>query len=404
MTILTLPVVAYDDKHLAQLLNGPRAANVSRLIQNGLVTTDSAILIHAMFTEQDSTRSGFRSHSELRGKALSRESLFRDYVSMERGTIFSTHDSSAAVARPQTERLGVASAVLTMNELLGITEADWERIPESSLQPTLDFGIRASDGSHIITVEAKGTIAESPTLRSSGSTSHAKTSIEEKKAAFRSGPRSAADEAYGVITAIGRSPDTPPAVYLLDPPVEPGLEDPQAFRLLNRLEYYLQHLGLISRFSMLIALRNRLGALRRIGNINILDKESLVRADGGRFFAPAITGGGPFIEVEGVIGRVLLDTARTSNNETRPSPFVGFAREIFDVVASQDFARITQWRWTSPLEYSRPIRLPSVGREDDQHRISGHLTFGVNSAGLAYGSFTPKIVTQVSRRQREAEW
>lgn len=339
MTIIHFPVQAYDQAHLGLLTRGPRAEAVRKLLKSGLTTTDAAILIHTMFTEQDPNRAGFRSHKELAAKAESREAAFRDYITMTGGKIHAGGGQNTT-QKSQTERLGVACAVLAMNEILGTTEADWERIEESNKKKTLDYQLTASDGKSIVAVEAKGTIAEAPEVKSSGSASVMKGDIEAKKKASRAVPGPRAHEEFGVITAIGKQAATTPRIYLLDPPAMGADRDPRRVRLLARMKYYLHHLALTSQFRMLIAVRNRINALVAISRTEELDGVQLTNADGEPFSLPEAFGDRPIVEVGGVVGRVLFRDRRAWKRESSRDGsmlFVGFARNIFPLLVGQKF-------------------------------------------------------------------
>jgi hypothetical protein len=383
---LHFPVEAYDERHEKLLMEGPRAANIRRLLKQGLRTTESAILIHAMFTEQDSERVGFRTHNDLADKAASREAIFRDYVEMSNGAIAS-RGKQQTVHRGQTERLGCACAVLTMNELLDTTEADWERIEDSALLKTLDFQLKVSDGKAVVGVEAKGTVAENPLLRSSGSTSKMRRDIEDKKVSARATHVPGSNEAYGVITAIGTTLDTPPTIYLLDPPAEGFGGDPGKARLLNRMNYYLRHLALVGQFRMLMALRNRIQAIERLSSYRDLDGVGLTNTGGTLFALPSGFGDPDMHFIGGLVGRILRPT-RIRSRVPSSLRFVGFSRRIFQVLTEQSYDQLLEWRRPRQQE---TVEGRLLVRLDDQsaERTSGSLIANVNAAGIALGWFRP---------------
>ncbi len=387
MTAINIPVQAYDQTHLDLLEKSPRAHSIGNLLRAGLQTTDAAILIHSLFTEQDPHRVGFRSYQELAAKAASRESTFRDYINMTEGSVHAI-GAQNTTQKNQTERLGVACAVLAMNQVLGTTEADWERIEESNKRKTLDYWRYVSEGKRIVAVEAKGTVAKQPDLQGSGSCSKMKRDIDAKKKELRTTKQVKAHEEFGVITAIGNAPSTQPRMYLLDPKPQGVDRDPHRARVLARMHYYLRHLTLVSQFRMLLALRNRINALAAHSQIDTFAGVRLTDLNGEQFRLRSVFGDRPLVEVNGIVGRILPPPRQGRAGKDLPTLFIGFAKPIFNLLVAQDFNKLLKWRWAEHVESTHRVRV-SLSALNDDHVVeqSGELRLGVNSAGIALGWF-----------------
>lgn len=384
MATITFAVEAYDQEHLAALNAGPRSVEIAKLINGGLVVSDTEILIHAMFTEQDPNRIGYDKYYKLAQLFERREDTFRDYFSLSNNDIFAT-GSQNSTQKGQTERLGVACSILAMNKILGVTEADWERIEESNKSKTLDYQLSVSNGISIVGVESKGTIADNPAKKSSGSTSDMKGSIEAKKKAARLKSKLKFNEEYGVITAIGNKSGIMPRIYLLDPPSEGTDMDPGKIRILNRLRYYKHQLSYVSGFGLLAALENRINIFDKIDDYKNLDGISLAASSGEPIMLPGKYYGRPLIEVNGIIGRCYGERFFRRRTPDWKVPFFGFDRKIFDILAAQKFNNIVEYKSINTDEYSKKITFWANAGEKKSSPFTGNLRYRLNSAGIAYG-------------------
>lgn len=384
MTEFTLSVQPYDDVHKKVLLNGPDGARWKQLFEGGLATSDHELLVHAMFQEQQD-RDGFRTYEELAALAQSRERQFRDYFELS-ATGVRARTSASDVPKGQTERLGVAVALMTANRAAGLTTADWRRIEESRAQKTLDHEHRwrASTGERFVRVEAKGTVSPERSHIKTATVSRMKGHIAEKKKDARSGSPGTPSVEYGVITAVS-SADGPPTVFALDPPSPDEQEEPRRERVLARLGFYASFLRLVSRFRMLSALQNRLRALEAVSDLDDLDGLALVDEDGDPVSVPTALGYRRLL-IDGVIGRVLVAPSRRWNRDTPRldhAQFVGVETRVFEVVAKQNFGHLLAYR----AKRRRHSELVSVALPHGQGPLQGRLDFAVTDAGIAFGRF-----------------
>lgn len=383
MSDIKLTVEPYDPSDRAELLKGDARQGWQRLFENGLTVSDEQILIHSMFAQQQD-RDGFRTYDELARRFQDTEREFRSYVAMSEGTI-------RALSKPRdmkvyTERLGVAVAIIAANEVTQITEADWVKIGETNTSKTLDYEWRASDGERFIRLEAKGSVTEGATTRSN--VSDAKKSIREKKETARSGLTAPSVE-YGLITLISTG-DHRPTIFALDPPGPDEPLDPRRERLLGRLAYFASHLALVSRSKMVTVLRNRRNAIASLSDFDELDGLVLERSEGERFYLSRTFGNRPLVELDGVVGRVLRPRRRPWDDDRPPyARFVGFERDLFEILVRQDFDEILAYR------AARRRRKMNVDlRSESGEPVGAMADFVVNTAGIAFGAVTPSTFAE----------
>lgn len=257
----------YNDAHRDKLMKHKYANRIKHLVDFNLSEKEKEFLVYAMFTEQDG-RPRFRNYSELKRLVPSRIQLLKDYIDTSNGTVRSL---VPGWKNKVTERVGVAAALLAMNEVFDVHRADWERIPETSRRKTMDFQL-ASDGTDFILVEAKGTVFETGNLhRDADLEQHIK---EKKKAHLAENPY--LNSLFGVITGIPCQLNKTAQCLLLDPLFEDIEMDPAKYQLLSRLYFYSRILRVISPGQLVRALLNRIEVLKRSSNYTEFDRLPLV--------------------------------------------------------------------------------------------------------------------------------
>ena len=118
----------YDGHHKSMLLKHRLAARITGLVSTSLQLSEDEFFTYMVFTEQ-APHQGFRNYSELKSKLPGRISYFRDYLDTTDGTV---RPKLLPLKRDITERVGVSTALLLMNRIFNLHQADWECIPESN--------------------------------------------------------------------------------------------------------------------------------------------------------------------------------------------------------------------------------------------------------------------------------
>jgi len=241
-----LELFASPDNPLCQWSN-----HFQELAKEGLRVDEEELFAYAIFVEWVDSP-GWNTYKDLALRLPNRRERFEEYVHCGDG-------SSICLTRPPTrdicEALGVGATLTLTARVLGLTNADFSKIPETSKHRTLDYEhpLRASNGNQLIRVEAKGT-------HDGKSVSAQKASIKEKKATLRD------DTEYGGHSEcmIGVIFDLQykrsrgySRLIVMDPPADQVFLDPDFVQLVNRLYYYSMELSHISRGQLSVALANR---------------------------------------------------------------------------------------------------------------------------------------------------
>ncbi len=320
----------YDEEHEFRLHNHPYSQQIKRLINNGLKVDENELVVYSIFREQKNYP-GWRNYQELKEHLPLRIDTFRKYFDLS-GKSLRARFPAKDFDTVQTESAGVATSLFLMNEIYGLHEADWERIPITSRMKTLDFQL-ASNGSIYIQVESKGTIFDTGTLPKN---KDLKDSIEEKKEEQRK-KFAPSTSFFGVITGIPHHFNTTAQCLLLDPDGETHIEDPEKYQLLARLHFYMNNLRTISRSHVVMALRNRIQILEASDKYTDLNKISLVDVYGEELEAPS-----PSIYNKTYIGEYIAGNMfPISRTEFFYS---AFDLDIYRMMVKQNFEEIRAFR------------------------------------------------------------
>lgn len=262
--MLKLDVGFYDGRH-QDLLRGtcPRYDQLERLTHDGLDIEAEELFSYSMFAEQVRTEAGWQTYRDLVAELAPFRQTWERHFDCSALTVSAKRETSE-IPNHHKEALGVGGALAVVSHAYGLTEADWQKIPEHGLK-TLDFQI-ASTGTDFIEVEAKGSVV--PDYHKTH-LSDAKGGIEKKKRAQRD--LSNTHTMIGVITAIPSDRNLRTRCYLLDPPPEELSFDPFKYKLLARLHFYWRELRLVSRAHFLHVLANRIQSILLVSDYRSLD-------------------------------------------------------------------------------------------------------------------------------------
>lgn len=332
------------------------------LKQSGLSLTQDELFVYSMYYEWHD-RNGWRTYADLRSRLSSRLARFEDYIEKVDALRL-----SMAPVKDVTESLGIGATLAASAKLLGLTEADFSKIPETSRHSVLDFTRTwmASDGEVMFNVEAKGTV---------DSASRAKhiQSIRKKKADTRR-PKGTTP-----LIELGMVLDLPltkshAELTLVDPPVDGVSTDPVKWRLLSRLRYYQEELRRVTSGRLSTSLADRIEVLDRLSTYAELDGLPIT----GPFGTPVKIYSSIAYTLhtnQGVFHGRLYDLSVASRHQ--PSTrllFRGLNREIILSLGKQDFKGITTFRYAPQTVVVERWR--NSGR-------SGNLL--LSSAGIATG-------------------
>jgi hypothetical protein len=374
------------DEHDLELFSDPEnllcewSNHFHELVKEGLKMDEEELFAYAIFVEWADSP-GWNTYKDLARKLPNRREQFEEYVHSEEG-------SSICLTRPPTrnicEALGVGATLTLTARVLGLTNADFRRIPETSKHKTLDYEhpLRASNGNQLIRVEAKGT-------HDGKSVASQRASIKEKKASQRDATEydQHSECMIGVIFDLQyKRPRGSSRLIVLDPPADQGFLDPAFVQLVNRLNYYSKEVAHISRGQLAVALANRTRDVEALkSNWRALDGLQLLSSRGQPVSVYETTGDW-VRSVDGTVfnGRLydlrLTEEARRGPlSEIREKParlyFRGLIHQSLKLLAKQDFEALRQLRFDQ-----RTFRIS--GRFDGEIKLL--------PSGLAVGLLKPR--------------
>jgi len=393
----------YDSSHRQLFLQSAACSilQAANLPANLAIPTSDFLTYYLFYKKRPGTR-GYSSYDEIRPK-------YRNALVELDGLVDFRNGSVGVVSAPgmntgTTERLGEAIGLMVISKLHGLVDADWAKIGETTKRKTLDYEYAASDGNLLIKTEAKGT-ATTDNEKKPPTVSNHKASIEQKKIAERNvaGGQSNA-LLYGTIGVLDDRQKSVARCWLLDPPLTFDAS-PKQFRIIARLSAIADLLSFISlRSAVTTALRNRVNALKSLGNINELDGVALVKGNGEDFDKRSLTGFGernPWFWNKSYVtdgpagGQVIaLDDSALL--------FIGIQEELLLLAINQSFDSISEFKFpTGTVHKTVRCVVPSgrfnrefehiltdrlkINREDSyvSFDLSGNLHY--SSGGLVFG-------------------
>ena len=241
--------------------NYPNQEILDNLTRTPLEISQDEFLAYMMFTEQKDVN-GFQTYEDLKGKIERRLGDIEDYLIFENDSV-QTRFIGNKMYGDFTERIGVSLGLCSINQIHGLTEADWKLIPVMRTKAfDYEFPI-ASDRIQFIQVENKGSTTENNTLKTSSVSQHY-SSIKAKKSQIleeesKAGIPRYKNLYYGTIGVLDQEPSRNAKVWLVDPPAFNIEMDPTKYKLLSRLRYYLdafKNIGVRSKITS--SLKNRI--------------------------------------------------------------------------------------------------------------------------------------------------
>jgi hypothetical protein len=259
--------------------------------------------------------------------------------------------------------------------------------------PTFDYEYptsTASDATHMIQVESKGTVVDDSSIISDP-IRRRKALIDAKKEKIRLREQAGsyphpAGLRYGVICALGRT--GPLHCWLTDPPPMEGA-DPRKFRLLARLQYIRDWISFLSKRSQLAAsLATRLRALHALADPFVLANVPLLRDDNEPYEIPPFDSMGRRSGLPGTLCQVTDGPAvgtllRLTRGELL---FLGVQRKLYEMAAEQNFAEILSYRETHGSVEKRVHCVLPRGRAQRMHLERLHETSRGPSAYVRFAA------------------
>lgn len=274
--MIRINVDYYDDKNRKLFSKYPNVKDIDRVVCNSAEVEEAEFMTYMLFKEK-MDKPHFRNYRELAQNATERIHEYDHYLNFS-NTVRARFEPIYMHNRNDiTEKVGIAGSLCVANRIHGLTEADWEKIPEKK-EKTTDYYL-ASDSHNFIIVEAKGSTSENNLNKNDSVYSH-KSTINLQKTAERErhGPQNGLY--YGMITVIDNREDSIAQCWLVDPEPPEIYEEPLKYRLLSRLFFYWRNLRVITPHSHILSnLINRIQVLNYIPHKD-LDSIPLLNRNG----------------------------------------------------------------------------------------------------------------------------
>lgn len=324
---INVKVDYYDAEEKENFEHYPNAQAIQDIVGKHIRIDLGEFWAYMMFKDQQNYP-GFRTYEELEQQIPRRYSHFVDFFNFHNGSI-SVHERPKATNEVR-ERYGEAVSLCLISQLHSLHEADWETIPESNQEKTLDYAIPIASNNEIyIQVESKGSFVDDNRRKNSSISSH-KSSIHGKKSEQRENNPN--NIYYGVISVLDERVDSVAQSWLVDPPAQDIGTSPTRDKLLKRLYFYWRNLKVINpRTPILQVLKNRIEVIRVADDYEQFDGLALQDINGepikiqeGRFTNYSS------INEEEIIGQIIPVDETTVF-------FYGFATELYQILSDQKF-------------------------------------------------------------------
>jgi len=369
----------------------PNAVILNKVVQNGISISKDEFLAYLMFTEQ-MDRNGFRTYNDLQSRIQNRLGDIDDFLSFNNGSIQSRMTALEMMQPGFTERIGVALGLCVVNKIHGLTAADWKKIDETrgrNAYPTFDFEFPlASTGTNFIQAENKGSIVTDNALQNASVQNHY-IRIENKKAFVR------AEETqrqisihqnlyYGTIGVLDGQPNSIAKVWLIDPPAFELEMEPQKYKLLARLHYYLDEFKNVGVKERIIkALETRIVEIEKSSDYSKFNNVPLnypyprayhLFMDGKMFAA---------VDTNEAFGKIFI----VEINQNIYAYLIAFPKALMRIIILQNFESILNYEYSPDFINERvQVLIRLRDREIGKSTLPNNLKFVFNERRKYYES------------------
>lgn len=385
MQQINLSVEYYNPAQQTLFQGFPNAATLNSLVQNGMTISKDEFLAYMMFTEQ-MDRNGFRTYNDLQARIQNRLGDIDDFLSFNNGSVQARIIGNHMMQVGFTERIGVALGLCVINGIHGLTTADWKKIPTApgiNGHPTFDFEILiASTGTNFIQAENKGsTITDNSQQNISVRAQYA--GIERKKEYVRK------EEAnrlipiyqnlfYGTIGVLDKRPISTAKVWLVDPPAIDIEMNPEKYKLLARLYYYLdefRNIGVKEKITE--SLETRIKLIEEAKDYLEFDNKQLDNSlpKQGAFYLYMDKKMFAAVDTNEAFGRIFIAENKLGNF----AYLIAFPMAIMRYIVKQDFKSILNYNYNPDfINESVQVLMRLGGKEIEETKLPVNLMFVLN--------------------------
>lgn len=344
--------IGYFNDEQRRLFQGfPNSGNINDIVRDGITITEDEFLAYMMFPWQMDL-AGFRNYNELRNQVQNNLGAVNQLLSFNNGSVQANVIGNDLMQTGYTERIGVSLGLCLMNKIHNLTAADWKKIPTvpgRNGHPTFDYEFPiASTGTRFIQSENKGSAIENNTDQR-GTVERHYNSILEKKEYVRNEEVKQQIQLhqnlyYGTIGVLDNRPNSNAKIWLVDPPAFEIEMDPKKYKLLARLNFYLdefRNIGVKKRITE--ALEERIKEIelsKDFMQLNFKKLDDRFPVSGGYYLYME---GNVFANVDTneAFGRVFL----VEDKQTILPYLLAFPKAIMRLIVRQDFESILNYEY-----------------------------------------------------------
>lgn len=346
---ISVDVEYYNSTEKGKLENYSSADLIKKVAGRAIEVPTVDFLTYYIFYKKTPGKDGFSNFDELSDKFSHALSDLDGYFSFDADSL-RTNEGENFRNTAVSERIGEAIGISVVNKIHGLTRADWNKIDEirgTSAKKTFDYEYEiGSDGKNIIHIENKGSLVDDNSRKCTNISKH-KSNIVNKKVKIRADKAYPypSDIMYGTIGAIDSETKRNAKCWLLDPEPEEIDIDPLKLRLLNRYDYLLSIIRMISpRSQLTTALTTRFYDLAAIMDFKALDGLPVRMANGEKFShydgeyvsSPLYAGNKSRLSKGNSIGKVVA-------YGEEQLLYLGIDMDVVNTLVTQDFEKIIQY-------------------------------------------------------------
>ena len=350
---ISIAVDYYNEDEKQALLAYRTGQQIDQMVGTSPIEVPtSEFLTYYLFHRKRPGMKGWRSFNELNQKTGHALSDISWGVRFDKESIISVPESEINGKQDPhlVERIGESVSLSVVNRIHGLTEADWGKIPESSNWRSFDYTYDdvedkiASDGTHTIQVEAKGTTSLG--IKRGARAGRQRRKIRDKKAEIRQQENEEkypyrASLRYGCVAILGA--DHGLRAYLVDPEGDDVVRSPEALRIINRMMFLRDWISLVAPRSQLASsLSTRTAALLALEDPTVLDGNTLRKANGEPFNYSGFDHGGAHVSL--LWSKAFVLDGPSGGILVQPSPnflyLLGIMEDLVFLAQNQSFSEI----------------------------------------------------------------
>ncbi len=385
MPNFNIDIAYYNDEQRNLFQGFPNAASLNQIVQNGITITEDEFLAYMMFTWQMDVN-GFRTYADLRALVQDNLGAVNQLLSFNNGSIQARVIGNDLMQTEYTERIGVSLGLCLLNKIHNLTAADWKKIPTvpgRNGHPTFDFDIPiASMGNNFIQGENKGSAVTDNSIQNNSIEAHYSSLIRKKRYVREQETQMQIpihqNLYYGTIGVLDNRPNSKAKIWLVDPPAFEIEMDPKKYKLIARLNFYLdefRNIGVKKRITE--ALEERIKEIELSKdfmqlNFKILDDKFPVSGGyylymEGRMFAS--------IDTNEAFGRIFL----IEDKQRVAAYLIAYPKTIMRLIVRQDFEAILDYAYSSDFMKEKIQVLMKYSNSDfAEYKLQDNLKFIFN--------------------------